>query len=48
MLCFRGILVAYLGKKVLCCLEIVVAGCWLCRFGSHLAVRLPQGFLVAF
>ena len=47
LLCLRGILVAYLGMRVLCCLKVVVAGCWLCHFGPRLAIGLPQGFLVA-
>ena len=41
VLCLRGILVAYLGTGVLCCLKVVVASCWLCRFGPRLAVGLP-------
>ena len=41
MLYFKGILVAYLGVRALCCLEIVVAGCWLYHFGPHPAVGLP-------
>ena len=48
VLCLKGIPVAYLGVGVLCCLGVVVAGCWLCRFGPCLAVGLPQDFLVAF
>ena len=40
VLCLRGILVAYLGVGALCCLGVVVAGCWLCRFGPHPAVVL--------
>ena len=48
VLCLRGILVAYLGVEAICCLRVVVAGSWLCRFGPHPAVGLPQGFLVAF
>ena len=41
VLCLRGILVAYLSVRVLCCLEVVVAGCWLCHFDPCPAVRLP-------
>ena len=48
VLCLRDILVAYHGVGALYCLKVVVADCWLCHFGSRLAVRLPQGFLVAF
>ena len=33
VLCLRGILVAYHGVRALCCLEVVVVGCWLCHFG---------------
>ena len=47
MLCLRGILVAYLGVRALCGLEIVVAGCWLYYIGPRLTVGLAQGFLVA-
>ena len=47
VLCLRGFLVAYIGVGVICCLGVVVAGSWLCRFGLRPAVRLPQGFLVA-
>ena len=47
MLYFRGILVAYLSVGALCCLGVVVAGCWLCHFGPHPAVGLSQGFVVA-
>ena len=47
VLCLRSILVIYLGVRAFCCLEVVVAGCWLCRFGPRLAIGLPQGFLVA-
>ena len=46
VLCFRGILVAYLSEWALYCLGIVVAGCWLCHFGPRLAVGLLQGFVV--
>ena len=45
--CLKGILVAYLGVRALCCLKIVVAGSWLCRFGPRLAVGLPQSYPVA-
>ena len=48
MLCFRGILVAYLGVEALCCLGVVAAGSWLCHFGSRPTIGLPQGFVVAF
>ena len=48
MLCLVGILVAYLDVGTLCYFEAVVAGCWLCRFGPRLAVRLPQSFPVVF
>ena len=48
VLCFRSILVAYLSVRALCCLKVVVAGCWLCHFGPHSAIGLPQGFVVAF
>ena len=48
LLCFRDILVAYLGVGALCCLKVVVAGCWLCHFGSRPAVGLPWGFPVTF
>ena len=41
VLCFKGILVTYLGVGTLCCLEVVVAGCWLYCFGPRPAVRLP-------
>ena len=47
MLCLRSILIAYLGVETLCCFEVVVAGFWLCHFGSCPAIGLPQGFLVA-
>ena len=47
VLCFKSILVAYLGVGALCCLKVVVAGCGLGHFGSRLAVGLPQGFLVS-
>ena len=47
MLYFRGILVAYLNVGALCCLEVVVASCWLCYFGPRSAVGLPQSFVVA-
>ena len=42
VLCFISILVAYLGLGVgvLCCLEVVIAGCWLCHFGPRLAIGL--------
>ena len=29
VLCLKSILVAYLGVRALCCLKVVVAGCWL-------------------
>ena len=45
---FRGILVACLGVGAFHCLKVVVAGCWLCRFGQRPAIGLPQGFQVAF
>ena len=48
MLCLRGILVAYLGVGARCCLGVVVASSWLCHFGPHPAIGLPQGFVVAF
>ena len=48
MLCLRGILVAYLSVGALCCLEVMVAGCWLCHFGSCPVVGLPRGFVVVF
>ena len=41
VLCVKGILVAYLGIGALCCLEVVVAGCWLCCFGPRPAFGLP-------
>ena len=47
VLCLKSLLVAYFGVGALCCLEVVVAGCWLCRFGSRPAVGLPQSFLDA-
>ena len=47
VLCLRGILVAYLSVGALYCLKVVVASCWLCHFGPGLAVRMPQGFVVA-
>ena len=47
ILCLRGILVAYLSVRTLCCLGVVVAGCWLCHFGPRLTVRLLQGFVIA-
>ena len=47
MLCLKGILVAYLSLGALCCLGVVIAGCWLCHFGPRLAIGLPQGFVVA-
>ena len=47
VLCLRGILVAYLSVGALCCLKVVVAGCWLCHSGSRPAVGLPQDFVVA-
>ena len=40
-------MVAYLNVGALCCLGVVVAGCWLCHFGPRPAVGLPQGFVVA-
>ena len=48
VLCLRSIIVAYLGVGALCCLKVMVAGCWLCHFGPRLAIGLSQGFLVAF
>ena len=45
-LCLRDILIAYLSVGALCCLKVVVAGCWLCHFGPCLAIGLPQGFVV--
>ena len=48
VLCFRSILIAYLSVGALCCLKVVVVGCWLCHFDTRLAVGLPQGFVVAF
>ena len=39
MLCLKSILVAYLSVEALCCLGVVVAGCWLC----HLAHIQPLG-----
>ena len=48
MLCLKGILVAYLSVRALCCLGVVVAGCQLCYCSPRLAVGLPQGFVVAF
>ena len=48
VLCLRSILVAYLSVGALCCLKVVVAGCWLCHSGPRLATGLPQGFVVAF
>ena len=47
LLCLKGILVAYLGVRALCCLEVVVTGSWLCYCGPYPAVRLPQSFSVA-
>ena len=41
VLYFQSILVAYLGVRELCFLEVVVAGCWLRCFSSGLAVGLP-------
>ena len=46
-LCLEGILVACLGVGALCCLKVVVAGCWLWHFGPRSAVGLPQGFIIA-
>ena len=43
----KNILVAYLGVRALCCLKVVVASFWLCRFGPRPAVGLLQGFPVA-
>ena len=49
VLCFRGILVAYLGVEAFCCLKVMVAGCWLCRFwptsSRWVAPRFPGCFL---
>ena len=39
VLYLKGILVAYLSVGALCCLGIMVAGCWLC----HLAHVQPLG-----
>ena len=47
MLCPKDILVIYLGVVALCCLKVVVASSWLCRFSPYPAVGLSQGFLVA-
>ena len=47
VLCQKNFPVAYLGVRALCCLKVVVTGCWLCRFGPRLAIELPQGFPVA-
>ena len=46
--CLGGILVACLGMEAFCCFEVMVASCWLCHFGSRLAVELPWDFPVAF
>ena len=48
VLCLRSILVVYLSVGALCCLGVVVAGCWLCHFGPRLTIELPQGFVVIF
>ena len=48
VLCLKGILVACLGMGGFCCLKVVVAGCWLCRFDPHPTIWLPWGFLVAY
>ena len=42
VLCLRSIFVAYLGVRALCCLEVVVAGYWLCHFGPRPAVGAPE------
>ena len=47
MLCLRSILVAYFGVEAFCCLQVVVAGSWLCRFGPRPAVGLLQSYPVA-
>ena len=48
VLCLNGILVACLGLGTFPCLEVVIAGCWLCRFVPRPAIGLPWGFPVAF
>ena len=46
VLYLKGILVAYLGVEALYCLEVVVAGSWLCCFGPRPAVGLSRNYLV--